>query len=336
MANRTQPSPREDWLWRTFIWPFEAMAFVLVLALIAVLPRRAAAWTGGTLTGFVGPRFSHQHARAMRRNLAIAFPEMTKTEGLALQKEIWRHFGRVLSTYSHLPAVLRRPDRGGVIDVRGAEHLAAAARNGPFLLVGAHFGHWELAGCYVAMSGHKVTGLYTPESNPWIDGLIRYLRQKASAESKLIPRGPNAVRRLMESLRAGRNVFIIVDQRVDDGEWLPFFGRPAQTTTTPARLARRFGCPILPARAVLLPKGRYEIAFEPALRPDPHRDAESDILEITARLNRIFESWIRGRPGQWLCMKRRWPKQRSSQGEQRASAGTDARSAPPQLPAVVD
>jgi KDO2-lipid IV(A) lauroyltransferase len=66
----------------------------------------------------------------------------------------------------------------------------------------------------------------------------------------LIPRGPAAVRKMMEALRGGRGLFILMDHRVDDGEWLPFFGHQAQTATTPARLARRFGCPILLGRAM--------------------------------------------------------------------------------------
>ena len=27
---------------------------------------------------------------------------------------------------------------------------------------------------------------------------------------------------------------------------------------------------------------------------------------MTRRLNVLFESWIRERPGEWMCMKRRW------------------------------
>jgi KDO2-lipid IV(A) lauroyltransferase len=319
---------------RQAVWALEAAAFTLVLALLAVLPRRGAARVGAAVTGLCGPLFSRQHARAMRRNLDIAFPAIPETRRSALQREIWRHLGRVLSTYSHLPPLLRRPDRGGAVEVEGIEHLSSAGRDGAFLLVGAHFGHWEMAGCYAAMLGHKIAALYTPESNPWIDRLIRHLRQKASAESVLIPRGPSAVRRMMEVLRQGRGLFIICDQRVDDGEWLPFFGRPAQTTTTPARLARRFGCPIVPARAVLLPDGRYRITYCEPLRPDPAREPDADAIATTTRLNALFESWIREEPGQWLCTKRRWPKSRSGRPAQAPEAAASSSSA--KVPAAVD
>jgi KDO2-lipid IV(A) lauroyltransferase len=329
---KTAGGIRGAWTRRYLIWPLEATLFIMVLALLATLPRRKAETAGGWLTSFLGARFSHQHARAMRRNIAVAFPHLTQSESFALQKRIWRHLGHVLSTYSHLPPLLRQPDLGGAVTVEGTDHLEAAAAHGRFLLVGAHFGHWEMAGCYAAMLGHKMTALYTPESNPLIDRLIRHLRQTASAESRLVPRGPNAVRRMMEALREGGGLFIIVDQRVDDGEWLPFFGVPARTTTTPARLARRFDCPIVPASTVLLENGRYRITYHEPLHPDPSRDADDDVREITLALNRMFETWIRQEPGQWLCLKRRWPKDK----ERAAAPPMAAAGAEPRVPAPAD
>jgi Kdo2-lipid IVA lauroyltransferase/acyltransferase len=320
---------RQDWSRRFINWPLEALAFLAVLSLLATLPRRAAASFGGALTGFFGSKFSRQHARAMGRNLSIAFPNMPPSERERLQRQIWAHFGRVLSTYWHLPPLLRSGDAAGVIEVRGAEHLAEVRRGGRFILVGAHFGHWELPGCYAAIKGIPMSALYTPESNPWIDRIISRLRNKASRESILIARGPTAVRGMMESLKQGRGLYILVDQRVDDGEWLPFFGQPAQTTTTPARLARRFDCPILLGEAILLPGGRYRATYYEPIRPRPDEDAEEDILRMTRSINAAFESWIREHPEQWLCMKRRWPKRRPARDAIPDSSGeTESRSAP--------
>ncbi len=306
-AERSQWN-RRDWPRRYVIWPLEAAALAVLLSLLATLPRRAAAWLGGAITGFVGPRFSRQHARAMSRNIAIAFPELSLKERDVLQRRMWRHFGRVLFTYPHFPRLMRRPDLGGAIEIEGAQHLADAARSGRFILVGAHFGHWEVTGCHAVIAGHRISGLYTAESNPWIDRLIRYLRSRAGGNATLIPRGPAAVRQMIDSLRRGGGLFIIVDQRVDEGEWVPFFGRPAQTTTTPARLARHFDCPIVLCRTILLPKGRYRISYYEPLRSEPSREADADILAMTQSINRSFESWIREHPEQWLCAKRRWPK----------------------------
>jgi Kdo2-lipid IVA lauroyltransferase/acyltransferase len=32
------------------------------------------------------------------------------------------------------------------------------------------------------------------------------------------------------------------------------------------------------------------------------------VLDMTLRVNAHFEDWIRERPEQWLCARRRWPK----------------------------
>ena len=308
MSTETTRTTPGDWVRRTIICPLEAALFFTLLCLFSILPRRTASFVGGAIAASLGPRFSQQHMRAMSRNMAIAFPELGSEESAALQRRIWRHFGRVLSQLPHIARSLRRPHAAAVVEVEGAENLAEAARSGKFLLVGAHLGHWELIGCYAAMAGYPMAALYTPERNGWIDAMIRFLRRRGSAGSKLIARGPNAVRQMMDVLKKGHGLFIIVDQRVDHGAWVRYFGKLAQTTTTPARLARRFDCPILHGRAILLPKGRYRISYCKPLRPDLSRDADAEVLAMTQRINDTFESWIREYPDQWLCMKRRWPK----------------------------
>jgi KDO2-lipid IV(A) lauroyltransferase len=308
MTSETTQADPGDWVRRTIIYPLEAALFFTLLCLFSILPRRAASFVGGAIAASLGPRFSQQHTRAMSRNFAIAFPELGSEASAALQRRIWRHFGRVLSQFPHIPRLLRRPHVGDIVEVEGAEYLAEAARSGRFLLVGAHVGHWELTGCYAALAGYPMAALYTPERNGWIDAMIRFLRRRGSAGSRLIARGPNAVRQMMEVLKKGQGLFIIVDQRVDDGAWLPYFGKLAQTTTAPARLARRFDCPILLGRAILLPKGRYRISYHKPLRPDLSRDADADVLAMTQEINDTFEFWVREHPEQWLCMKRRWPK----------------------------
>jgi Kdo2-lipid IVA lauroyltransferase/acyltransferase len=301
---------RRGWGRRYVVWPLQGVVFNLFLFLLAALPRRPAASLGSALAGWLGPKLSRQHARAISDNLAIAFPGITEAESATLQRRILAHFGQVLSTYAHLPPLLSRNGLGGVVDLEGTNYLAEAARSGPFLLVGAHLGHWEMPGYHAALSGCRMSGLYTPVANPWIDRAMKRLRRLANAQFDLIPRGPAAVRKILEHLRDGRGMFILVDHRVDDGEWLPFFGRPAQTTTTPARLARRFNCPILLGRAILLPQDRYKISFYEPIRPRPSEDEKADILRMTCAINTAFESWIREHPAQWLCTKRRWPKRR--------------------------
>jgi KDO2-lipid IV(A) lauroyltransferase len=270
------------------------------------MPRRAASLLGGAAIGFLGPR-SGRHAQNVGCNVAIAFPDLTLEDSIDLQRRIWRHLGRVLFTYPHLPPLLRaRSSRE--FDIRGERHLEHAADSGAFILVSAHLGHWEVTCCHAVMRGARISGLYTPLPNPWIDRMVRYLRRRAGDRLSLIPRGA-APRRLIDALRKGEGLFMIVDQRVDEGEWSRFFGSPALTTTAPARLAYRHNCPIVPCRTVLVPGHRYEISYCEPIRPDLSQPAKAEITRITQSINELFESWIREFPDQWLCTKRRWPKQ---------------------------
>jgi lauroyl/myristoyl acyltransferase len=210
----------------------------MVLTLFAALPRRPAASLGRALAGFVGPRLSRQHARAIARTWPSPSRPSPKLMSKTLRRRICSHFGQVLSTYANLPPLLSRNGFGGIVDVKGANHLAEAARSGPFLLVGAHFGHWELPGYYAAISGCRMSVLYTPISNPWIDRAMARLRRKANAQFDLIPLGPAAARKMMAGLSGCPS---------SDGRRRP---------QPPARLARRFNCPLLLGRAVLLPQDR--------------------------------------------------------------------------------
>ncbi len=120
-------------------------------------------------------------------------------------------------------------------------------------------------------------------------------------------------RDVMRELAAGRSVGAAFDTRIDEGEPVPFFGVPALTNTLPALLSLR-GYPLIPIRAVRLPGTRYRIEVMAPLAPaDPDAPRKAQVLDITTRLNAVFEDWIREDPGQWLCMKRRWPKPRPAQ-----------------------
>ena len=52
----------------------------------------------------------------------------------------------------------------------------------------------------------------------------------------------------MAALRRGAHLTLLVDQKLNDGIAVPFFGRPAMTAPALAMLALHFGCAVLPAR----------------------------------------------------------------------------------------
>ena len=68
----------------------------------------------------------------------------------------------------------------------------------------------------------------------------------------------------MGELSHGRTIGLGSDVRLDSGEMIPMFGHDMPTNTVPARLALRFECEFVPARAERLPGGRYRITLHRA------------------------------------------------------------------------
>jgi KDO2-lipid IV(A) lauroyltransferase len=181
------------------------------------------------------------------------------------------------------------------------------------ILVGAHLSNWELMGSALGRLGIVNSALYTPPSNPWLNRML--LESRAALNCELLPRD-NCTRLLIERLSAGRAVGMLVDRPVDGGKLIPFFGREKSTTVLPAKLALKFDCDLIPARAERIKGAHFRITFHPPVRPANPGDCKNDqALDMMRQLHQLFESWIRQRPEEWVCSKRIWPKVRPHKPE---------------------
>ncbi len=111
---------------------------------------------------------------------------------------------------------------------------------------------------------------------------------------------------------------MLLDVRVDSGTPLPLFGRDAPTTVSPFRMALRLGYPVVPVRAIRAGPARFEIEFfEPLSVPSKGEApaAKTAAIQMASQFNQRLEHWIGQRPGEWLCTKRRWPKETASQDD---------------------
>lgn len=96
---------------------------------------------------------------------------------------------------------------------------------------------------------------------------------------------------------------------MNDGLAIPFLGRDAMTAPAVAQLALRFNLPIIPVHIVRLGNGRFRMVCEAPLQAKRTGDRHADIRSICVAMNETLERWIRERPGAWLWLHRRWPKE---------------------------
>lgn len=281
-------------------WSLEAAVLALLWSVSARLTPERASQAGQKLLRTLGPRLRKSyHAR---RNLSLAFPDQTPAQIEALVQSMWGNFGAVLAEYPHLKAI---------VEQRLEIHLGETVQflrqqRKPAVFVTAHLANWELAAAAVVKAGFPLTAVYAPFPNPLLNRLLQRRRQALGCD--FVPK-QDSIRQLVRQLTQGKSVGFLVDQRVDSGEPVPFFGREAYTASSPARLALRFRCELIPVRVERLADARFRATFYEPIRPVDGAANEPDkALQMTRQLNDLFEVWIREQPGQWLCTKRRWPK----------------------------
>ncbi|HEY0836322.1 MAG TPA: lipid A biosynthesis lauroyl acyltransferase [Azospirillum sp.] len=301
MAKPRGPIAR--WLTRRLSYPLEAAAAHGFAALCRALPVDTASAFGGWLGRTVGPWLSG--TRTARRNLTRAFPDKSPAEIDAIITAMWDNLGRTMAEYPHLDA-LGDSGPGGRTELVGADEVAAMRDDGKAgIVVAGHLGNWEVPCAMARKRGLEMALVYRAPNNPMVDRLLVDLRGAASATQ--IPKGTEGARALIRVLAKGGHVGMLIDQKMNDGIPVPFFGRDAMTAPAAALLALRQGIPIRPMRTERLDGARFRITVFPPLEPPATGDRNADARILMQRINGLLESWVRERPEQWLWTHRRWP-----------------------------
>lgn len=280
-----------------------ALAYGL-FGLFRLLPIDLVSAIGGKLARWFGPLSRAQ--RTAQQNLARALPNLTDQARRKILVDVWDNFGRVITEYSALSRLGRKPDSDR-IEVQGLEHLNAATKDGrPVIMYTGHIGSWEVTAVTVGSHANASALVYRPPNNPLVETLLQSTR--GHAQTTLIPKGSGGARTIMRILKGGGFVQMAVDQKMNTGLPISFMGRSAMTGDAVARLALRYGCALLPAYSERLDGCRFRVTIEPPWTPEDTGDREADVRTTLERVNQSIEVWIKRRPGQWLWLHNRWPK----------------------------
>lgn len=248
MVGEGQPAPEVR-----LRFGFAARLLAALLWLLGRLPLRFLQAIGAWL----GRRWHAADAydvRVARRNLELCLPDLDAPARELLVRQCLEHTGRSLLElawiwFRPLPQVLARIEVG-----EAARLLAEAAGDGPVIVAAPHLGSWEVLNLWLC-SQRPLAVLYRPPRQRWLEALLNHARSRAGAEP--VPATRSGVRRLVSLLREGSMLGILPDQqpKQGDGDFAPFFGRPALTMNLLPRLVRRFDAEVLLAWAERLPRG---------------------------------------------------------------------------------
>lgn len=274
-----------------------ALASILLLALRS-LPLDVASYIGGFIARSVGPLTRGQ--RTARDNLAHFLPDIPWKEQRKLLLDMWDNLGRTAAELSHIGSD-RLYNR---IELVNGENLPQGGKQ--VLFFSGHVGNWELLSPIVFKHNIPTTLVYRKANNPLVDALIN--RQRAKQAHGMLPKGPSGAVKLVRSIKSGDSIAMLIDQKMNDGISVPFFGVPAMTAPAIAEFALRYKIPIVPARVVRTKGCHFKGIIYPPLDYTPTGDQQADVLAIMTRINAIIEGWVREYPEQWFWVHRRWPK----------------------------
>ncbi|KAF0206132.1 MAG: lipid A biosynthesis lauroyl [Gallionellaceae bacterium] len=276
----------------------------LVFKLLACLPL-AVLHHLGTVLGWIAYLSSGRYAGHLRQNLASALKFGQGKEGFPevdFNKVLHASVSEAGKSIMELPWVWQRPlDEvvASVVQCYGWEHVEAAhAQGNGVIMLTPHFGCFELISLYVAVR-LPMTCMYRVPKLVWLDKVMREGRERG--QMKLARADIGGVRILLKALKRGEIIGVLPDQVPGngEGEWVPFFGRPAYTITLIGRLMEASGATVIMSHIERLPRGNGHI-----LRFTPLSFDTS--LPVGPQMNAAIEAVVLSCPQQYLWSYNRY------------------------------
>ncbi len=208
-----------------------------------------------------------------------------------------------------------------IVDIEGRENIDRALQKGRgVIMVSAHMGNFEIVCGRMTAEGYEYSAMAASSRDERAKKYFSRIWKKQGMD--IIPSRPvfTALKRSVKALENNRILAIYADQNnALGGAFVDFFGRPAATATSPASLALRTGAPVIPVFIVRVGENKHRIIIEPPVdtgrrdgdkpvkRSSPE-DWQAEIMEITLKINRIIEKYIRKYPEQWWWFHDRWKR----------------------------
>lgn len=297
------------------------LRFVLLratFALCGLLPR-SAVLPLGRLLGSLAHLLLRGERRKALASLAIAFPERSLDEHLAIVKAMFIQLAQGALELAMGDALDAQLEQYVELDPASQATFDRALQSGAgAVFVTAHVGNWELLARRISRLGHPCATIIKESSDPRLSALIEKVR--ARGQLRTIWRGaPGAAKAMLKLLKQGGALGLLIDQDTKvQGVFVDFFGRPAFTPRAAADLALRTRAAPLVGFIHRKPGGGHRMEIS-ALEL-PKGSGEEAVVELTQRYTRAIEQAIRQAPHEWVWMHQRWKTRPESERAGQISA----------------
>ena len=235
-------------------------------------------------------------------NLKIAFPDIDENQKKQMLKKIWFNYGKIFAEYMFIKNFRNNEKYAAKISIENKDIIEKIKKdNEQVIFISGHFNNFELMAMQIEKIGIKLTALYRPLNNPYLNPIMEKIRKKYICK-KQVKKGISGTKDLLLDFKDGSSIALMIDQRVSQGIRSNLFNKEALTTTIPAQFIKKFKIRVVPVHVERERNNDFKIKFfEPV-----NFSNEESIETITSKLNKILEEMIIKSPEQWIWTHNRW------------------------------
>jgi KDO2-lipid IV(A) lauroyltransferase len=235
-------------------------------------------------------------------NLKIAFPDIDENQKKQILKKMWFNYGKIFAEYMFIKDFRHNEKYSAKISIENKDIIEKIIKdNEQVIFISGHFNNFELMAMQIEKLGIKLTALYRPLNNPYLNPIMEKIRKKYICK-KQVKKGISGTKDLLLDFKDGSSIALMIDQRVSQGIRSNLFNKEALTTTIPAQFIKKFKIRIVPVHVERQRDNDFKIKFfEPV-----NFSNEESIETITFKLNKILEEMIIKSPEQWIWTHNRW------------------------------
>ena len=275
--------------------------------LVTRLPR-AGSYAIGRAGTWLAYHLMRDGTRAIVDNLRVVRPAATERELKRLALLTYRSYGRDTIDFIRSLAMNRaqfEPMMAG-FDSACLDDLLARRRG--VVIVGGHFGNWELGGVALRLlHGYPLTVVGKAEASAVVGDIRRRMRESLGIETLEIGQMLETALQIRRLLAANRIVAMLLDRHLGrDRIDVTFFGRPARFLRTPAMIGYLSGAPLLPAFMTRQADHRFVGTLGDPIVVDSTKPTEDAVRAATQAFAAQLEVRIRASPQLWYQFYPYW------------------------------
>ena len=283
---------------------FEFISIISLFLIFKIVGLKVASYIGSIIGKIVGPFFRSKNIT--EQNIKTGLGNIDKKIQKEIINSMWSNIGRTLAEYVFLKDFKFNRTSYDHMKIIGTKYLdQVKISKKPVIFYSGHFANFELMAMELDKSGVKIAAIYRPLNNFFLNPLMEYLRMKYICPIQ-IPKGRIGMREIINRIKNGYSIALMMDQRVSEGQKVPFFNKPAFTSTMPAQLALKYDCKLVPISLERKKGPCFEMTIHEPYSIEKTGNDEIDTKNITIKINQIIEKMVIKNPNQWIWSHNRW------------------------------